>query len=161
MAQGPRITQGGRALLFDRLVDRKGSESEEWRPLRVLEKDEVRESVCRELEKLFNARCPVPRDRLKDRERTVIDYGLLDFSSLYTAAAGDQQRLAAEISKVISVYEPRLREVRVTIEPDRGKENRLVVRIDAVLLTESVREAVSFPLLRSKEYWSIETDDRE
>ena len=161
MAQGPKLTEGGRALLFDRLVDLEGPEREEWRPLRVLQRNEVRESVCRELEKLFNTRCPVSRIRLRERERTVIDYGLPDFSSQSASSGEDQTRLADEIREAISVYEPRLCEVSVSIEVDTRKENRLLVKIAAVLVTESVREAVSFPLLKSEDQWSIDVDDGE
>ena len=72
-----------RAGLFDRLVDHEPMNPEEVRPKRAFNKKEFIDSVLRELNCLLNTRSPIPPDQLGLRERSVIDYGVPDFTALY------------------------------------------------------------------------------
>lgn len=138
--------------LFDRLVDRDPSLRSEVRPMRTLDRRGLRESVRRELEQLFNTRCPIPAHRLAGRPRTVIDYGIPDFSTFSARSFADRQRLAGILKNAIEVYEPRLGQVKVLIEPVEGDDLVLAGRIDAVLLVENAPEPVSFlAVLQPKE----------
>jgi type VI secretion system protein ImpF len=80
-----------------------------------------RASVRRDLEWLLNTRRiaePVP-DGLKEVEKSVYCYGLPDFSQLNLhpgRSEGDQARLAAIIARVIELFEPRILDVRVTVD---------------------------------------------
>jgi type VI secretion system protein ImpF len=130
--------------LFDRLVDRDPSLRAEVRPMRTLDRRGLRESVRRELEQLLNTRCPVPAHHLAGRPRTVIDYGIPDFSTFSARSFADRQRLADILRQAVETYEPRLGRVRVTIEPVEGDDLVLAGRIDAVLLIENAPEPVSF-----------------
>lgn len=136
-----------RAPLFDRLIDRFPDTRRETRPLKTLDRRGLRESVRRELGRLFNTRCPLPADALRGRERTVIEYGLPDLSVLAPGNHRDRVRLAAMLREAIEAYEPRLADVRVTVAEPSGDPSRrgaLRVRIDAVLVVDQVAEAVSF-----------------
>jgi type VI secretion system lysozyme-like protein len=141
-----------RAPLFDRLVDRDPESRHEIRPMRTLDRRGVRESVRRELETLFNTRCPIPAHRLAARERTVIDYGIPDFSTFSARNFSDHGRLAQVLREAVDAYEPRLTNVRVSITPIAGDDLALSGRIDADLMIENVPEPVSFATtLRFKE----------
>ena len=133
-----------RMPLFDRLVDRDPRLRHELRPMRTLDRRGLRESVRRELEQLLNTRCPFPAHRLPIRERTVIDYGVPDFSVFTPRSYDDRVRLAELLRRTIEAFEPRLIDVQVTLEPDPGNDRALIGVIEAKLLTDRVAEPVSF-----------------
>jgi type VI secretion system protein ImpF len=139
-----RFTGGARALLFERLVDNEPGR-EEQQPFRVLSKKELWESVRRELGRLLNTRCPVPLRLIGEEERTVINYGVPDFTSLSPQNSGDRQLIAGIIGQTISAYEPRLRNVRVSVENFEEDERTLRVAVEADLLTDSVIDVHSYP----------------
>jgi type VI secretion system lysozyme-like protein len=144
----PKPVEGGRALLFERLVDREPrSREEEAQPLRVHDVGELKESVRRELARLLNTRCSVPSHLLGAQERTVLDYGIPDFSSLSAQSGDDQNRLARIIAQAITAFEPRLRDVQVLVERLRANDRALLLRINAVLAVGMLAEPVSFPVL--------------
>lgn len=142
---GLRTTEGARAPLFDRLVDLDPRSQAEPRPFRTLNRRELRASVARELGRLLNTRCPIPLRFLYERERSVIDYGIPDFSFLTPQSPDDQRRLAWVLSRTVAAFEPRLRNVRVTVEQFVRDPQALLIRIDADLVVETITEPVSFP----------------
>src|SRR5947199_4436375 len=98
---------GARALLFERLVDTELGR-EESPPFRVLSRPELRKSVSRELGQLLNSRCPVPLQLIGAEERTIINYGLPDLTSLSPQSADDRRLIAAIITQTITAFETRL-----------------------------------------------------
>lgn len=133
-----------RMPLFDRLVDRDPRLRHELRPSRTLDRRGLRESVRRELEQLLNTRCPFPAHRLPIRERSVIDYGVPDFSVFSARSYDDRVRLAELLRRTIEAFEPRLVDVQVSLEPYPGNDLSLLGIIEATLLTDMVPEPVSF-----------------
>jgi type VI secretion system protein ImpF len=103
----------------------------------------VREEVSR----LLNTRC----SSREDRNGTVIDYGLPDFSWMSASSETDRQTLAATIKHKITCFEPRLMEVHVTIQRDETNPRAVLGVLEGVLLVSTVREPVSFPLLAYKQ----------
>lgn len=138
-------TGGARSLLFERLVDEKPDQPEEEQPFRVLSKKKLWESVRRELGRLLNTRCPVPLPLITEEERTVINYGIPDFTSLSPHNPADRQLIAGILGHTIAAYEPRLRNIRVSVEDFDEHERKLWITIDADLLTDSVIEMRSYP----------------
>jgi type VI secretion system protein ImpF len=138
-------TGGARALLFERLVDEEPDQPSEGQPFRVLSKKKLWESVRRELWHLLNTRCPVPLHLITEEERTVINYGIPDFTSLWPNNLGDRQLIAGIIGQTIAAYEPRLRNVRVSIADYDEQERRLWITVDADLVTDAVIEMRSYP----------------
>jgi type VI secretion system protein ImpF len=143
----PRPTEGARALLFDRLVDLEPGSHTEVQPLRVLNREELKESVRRELARLLNTRAPLSAHHASEGERTVTDYGVPDVSALSPQNPDDQRLLALMLSRTIAAYEPRLQQVRVTVEPTPGQPRVLGARIEAVLVVAAIIESVAFPVL--------------
>jgi type VI secretion system protein ImpF len=142
----PKIRSGARALLFDRLVDLEPQTQKEIRPLRVLDKKGLKDSVRRELGRLLNTRRPIPLAPPLE-ERTVINYGIPDFSSLSPHSDNDRRRLEFWMQEAIRNYEPRLVNVKVTVEAAGKDERALTARIDADLQLDTIREPVAFSVL--------------
>lgn len=139
----PKPIAGARIPLFERLVDGHLDEPSEPTPLRVQNRQELRESVRKEVSRLLNTRCPGG----EDHKGSVIDYGMPDFSWMSAAKGDDRRQIADTIARKVAAFEPRLRQVRVTLEPDAANPRVVVGTISAALVVESIREPVSFPLV--------------
>jgi type VI secretion system protein ImpF len=137
-------------LLFDRLVDSADWEHDEHH-LRILNHKQLKASVRRELGRLLNTRCSIPLHQLGEEERSVVNYGIPDFSSLSPHNADDHALIASIVGRTIAAFEPRLRQVRVEVGPAFGAESALWLNISAELAVGLYSEPVSFPVtLNSK-----------
>jgi type VI secretion system lysozyme-like protein len=144
----PKSIEGARALLFERLVDLDPqSLKEEPHPLRLLDRQQLKESVRRELGRLLNTRSSTPTPLFVEQELTVLDYGIPDFSSFSARNADDHRRMEKIIKLSINAFEPRLRDIQVTVEPVTNSTWSLRVGIDAFLVIDSLTEAVSFQVV--------------
>ena len=122
----------------------------EVRPLTTLDKQGLKQSIRRELGRLLNTRCPIPLAPPAE-ERTVINYGIPDFSSLSPNSADHRTKIEIWIRDAIVSYEPRLVDVRVIVEPPPKGERTLTARIDAKLQLETVREPVAFSVVMKRD----------
>lgn len=138
-------------MLFDRLIDEDPASAQEIRPLRVLSLPELKESVRRELGRLLNTRCPIPGSAVEGMDRTVINYGIPDFTSYSPQNPDDQSKLAKSMRHAIEAFEPRLRNVTVSIDPLLPNERTVTARIEAVLMVGTVREPVMFPIVMHRD----------
>jgi type VI secretion system lysozyme-like protein len=146
----PKKVEGGRALLFERLAGGDPPAAREGaRPFRVHETAALKESVRRELVRLLNTRSSagINSRRGGDGEMSVLDYGVPDFTALSALSGDDRVKLSAAVAQVITAFEPRLRDVRVTSEGLRSNDRALILRLDAMLVVGEHSEPVSFPLL--------------
>ena len=109
------------------------SRTEEPLPLGAYRRDEVYASLRRELTGLLNTRSPTPLERFAVDDLTVLDYGVPDLTSLHPQSAIDRGRLEALLSRAIATFEPRLREVRVEVEPLPGRSEALRASAQAML----------------------------
>ena len=159
MAQPKPIT-GARALLFDRLVDVPDWQERE-QPLRILNREQLKASVRRELERLLNTRCSIPLHRFNEEERSVVNYGIPDFSSLSPHNADDHALIASIVGQTITAFEPRLRHVRVEVGPSFRAESVLWLNIKAELVVGVFAEPVSFPLTLNGKTGTAEMHDSE
>lgn len=147
MAETWGSTSAGRVCLFDRLVDENPSRKQEAVPLSTLDHAGLRQSVTRELGRILSTRCPISGDDALSRERTVIDYGLPDLEYGGRALLPEEsRRLQRLVQKTIEAYEPRLQQVHVKIirREDAATHAKLVVSLTAMLVTDDVREPLSF-----------------
>lgn len=145
----PKKVEGGRALLFERLAGGDPPAAREGaRPFRVHETAALKESVRRELARLFNTRSSTGLGaRGAGGEMSVLDYGVPDFTALSALSGDDRVRLSAAVAQSIAAFEPRLRDVRVTAEGLRSNDRALILRLDAMLVVGDHAEPISFPLL--------------
>jgi type VI secretion system lysozyme-like protein len=136
-----------RAPLFDRLTDLSPHHRSavERPPLRTLNREELRESVRRELEWLLSTRSSLPVDRLAERERlTVLEYGIPDFSACSAGEPEDQKLLVTVITRAVAAFEPRLRAAKVVFERLDTTGRKAEIRIEGSLVIDEVSEPVAF-----------------
>ena len=157
----PKPIPGARVPLFDRLVDLCPEVDDDERPFRILDRDQLKASIQRELERLLNTRCSLPLHRVSEEERSVINYGIPDFSSLSAQNADDHALIGSVISRTIAAFETRLRNVSVGVEPIPNCENALYVSIDAVMSTGWFNEPVYFPVVLNSKNGTAEIYDSE
>ena len=156
----PKPIAGARALLFDRLVD-IGDGHEAEQPLRILNQKQLKDSVRRELERLLNTRCSIPLHQIGDEERSVVNYGIPDFSSLSPHNADDHALIASIVAQTITAFEPRLRQVRVEVGPVFSAESALWLNISAELVVGLYSEPVSFPVTLNNKSGSAQLHDSQ
>jgi type VI secretion system lysozyme-like protein len=145
--EGPRRGPRARAPLFSLLFDHEPRQREEAQPRRVLTREHLVESILGELSRLLNTRCSTTMAGLEGQERTVMNYGLPDFTTLNPTSEGDRQRLGRLIVEAVRAFEPRLRNPLVEVKADAANGRVLRVRVDGMLVMEHLSEPVSFPLV--------------
>jgi type VI secretion system protein ImpF len=108
---------------------------------------QLRSAVERDLENLLNTRCfsadiPVSCTEVK---KSLLQYGLMDFSSKNVSTPSVRAELRQEIERAIAIFEPRLRNVSVRIDSPASGERRLMFKISALFQIDDDRaEPVSF-----------------
>jgi len=108
---------------------------------------QIRQSVKRDLEALLNARrCWLPRPaELKELQKSVLGYGLPDFTVMELSTQEGRQWLCDEVKRTIIRFEPRLARVKVAMKDTETPVDRLLrLRIDAVLLVDPIPQQVAF-----------------
>ena len=146
-----RLYPGARALLFERLVDLDPGIAREPQPFRTLTIPELRASVRREVERLLNTRCAASAT---GAGRPRAHRAGLRYSRLQCPVAATRRGPTApghQITQAITAFEPRLRQVRVTVEPPTMTRRCLLAYIEAVLVLQAVTEPVAFPVLLTDE----------
>lgn len=128
---------------MDRLVDAPLPEDSG----RAVPLHEIRHCVSVDLENLLNTRSEGARlipDSFKECRGSSLTYGILDFSSYSILSPHDRDRIRRSLEQTISLHEPRLTRVRVTLEPQREADRALRFRVDALLDLGEDSEKVQF-----------------
>lgn len=146
------------ASVLDRLLDDRPGVTSEPAASRAQNLRTLKKSVARDLEALLNTRqeaiLGLPDD-FTEVARSVVTYGLPDFSSFNLGMPNDRARVRRCLEDAIMNFEPRLRRVRVSIEPPGGHDRALRFRVDALLRTDPSPEPVMFDMvleLNTQEY---------
>jgi type VI secretion system protein ImpF len=134
--------------LLDRLIDDEPFVSTEPPPAR----DEatigrsIRESIVRDLEILLNTRQRLIPPPWAGPEPTasIVDFGLPAARGTNLATAAGRAEFARAIEAAIRCFEPRLREVQVTLEPGATPMEPLRMAIAARLAAGSPGEPIAF-----------------
>ena len=103
---------GGPIPLFDKLDQRAAPPGHEAG--QGLSADGVEASVERELQRLLNSRSLIGLSEFTSAPRTVLEYGIPDYTALSVRSDTDRAQIAAAISYAIAQFEPRLRNAVVT-----------------------------------------------
>ena len=121
-------------------------EVEEWPTTRTQSTRFFRDAVKRDLEWLLNTRQP-PLPELAGypgARASVINYGLPDISSLGLSNASDHRTLRIAIEGCLRNYEPRLMDVRVTLEGSDTVDRRLRFHMEGNMKLDPAPEEISF-----------------
>jgi type VI secretion system protein ImpF len=132
--------------LFDRLlgVPNRGKSKGVAQRLTI---EELKDTVARDLEALLNTRSCIPEGTLKaypECGRSMVTYGLGDFADRCLSSPSDRAAICASIEKTIACHEPRLRNVRASLDLHGDSVNRLNFSITAVLVASVSQEPVNF-----------------
>lgn len=144
------MLRGARAPLFDRFGDEDGEGGAAFLPWHAarggasLTLSALESSVAAELDRLLNTRCAASLEQLAGRRRSVLDYGLPDYSMLYTGDLKHRRQLGELVRDTIAAFEPRLREVQVEVALDPNSRQALQVGVSGHLVADDRLEPVSF-----------------
>lgn len=132
--------------MLDRLLDLDPQAERESPKSRSANLRQLKASVRRDLEYLLNSRHAVPAgiETLEETSRSAAVYGLPDFTGQSIVTAADQKNLVQKLETAISIFEPRLVEVRITLEPVSQTDRALRFRIEARLKVDPIPEPVAF-----------------
>jgi len=132
--------------VVDRLIDLEPERKLEPPLSRAQSVRELKAAVRRDLEWLLNSRKTIEESpaSLKEVGRSIYNYGLPDVSSLYLRSVKDQAFLLDSIKAAINIFEPRLLNVKVRMEP--GSDDKRVIRfgIEGMLRMDPAPEQVFF-----------------
>jgi len=122
--------------------------------------EDLKDAVARDLEALLNTRAVFPEELLEDYPEcssSILNYGLNDFADRSLSSPSDRAHICACLEKVIARHEPRLRNVKASLEIREGAVNRLNFSITAMLVASTSQEPVNFDavLQRSTLQYSI------
>lgn len=119
---------------------------EEWPVTRSQSLRFFKDALKRDLEWLLNTRQPpIPELVEYDLAKTsVINFGLPDITSLGLSSASDHNRLRKAIEICLRNFEPRLMDVRVTLEGADTADRRLRFHIEGNMKLDPAPEEVSF-----------------
>ncbi|WP_440888127.1 type VI secretion system baseplate subunit TssE [Vibrio sp. WZ-1] len=133
------------ASIIDKLIDSE--------PTTRIEKDfpitqqSLLDNLLRDLEAMLNSRVgwtALPDDLLELRY-SILNYGLPDFSSMPYSSQDGQKQLCEIVCAAIKEFEPRLREVSVSIANENNSIDRsLSLKISAVCLIDKNMHEVTF-----------------
>lgn len=142
-----RHDQVARAPLFDRLIDLDRRSAREPRPYRTLTYPQLLASVRQEVERLLNTRCHQSLSTLMASPPSVLTYGASDLTWVGSLGEADQGVVAEALARTINAFEPRLRGATVKVHEYDPFECKLFISIEALLITETLSEPVSFPVV--------------
>ena len=133
--------------ILDRLLDDEPEISAEPASTRMKNLRSLERSVARDLEALLNSRqenLQEPPSEFKEVSRSLLTYGLPDFTSFSLLTQEDRLRIRRSVEDAINRFEPRLLRVRVALEAPREHDRGLRFRIDAFLRVDPSPEPVTF-----------------
>lgn len=134
---------GAHVPLFDRLIDLDPDSLVEHTPLRTLDRQGLYASVAKELHLLLNTR-PASHAGSTPELALPDHFGLSDFASLPAMNDLGRRHLIREIERVVTYYEPRLKNVRATLAPNPDDPMSALVTIVGDLTLETLSERTTF-----------------
>lgn len=134
------------ASVLDRLIDFEPKSSQEAPKSHSNSLRELKQSVRRDLEWLLNTRCYLDDidENLVEVKKSVIFYGLPDFTGISAKSHSEQKRLSKALEAAIKTFEPRFLDLKVILEPINHIDRLMKFRIEASLDTEPTPEPIAF-----------------
>lgn len=123
--------------VLDRLLDNAPDLLVDPPRTRQAQTRDALESLCRDLEALLNARrCHItPPPGLRQLRTSLLSYGVADFIGANLATREQRQVFAAKVEEAVRTFEPRLRNVSVSVlDPRESAERVLRLRIEATVV---------------------------
>ncbi|MEO5795086.1 MAG: type VI secretion system baseplate subunit TssE [Rhodoferax sp.] len=132
--------------LMDKLMDDKFQATSQS-VVKRLSIEEIKDTVARDLESLLNTRAVIPDEVMQkypECSNSIITYGLNDFAGMSLASTDDRAAICRSLERSITRHEPRLRNVKASLELQVNSINRLSFSITALLVVNAAQEPVNF-----------------
>ena len=141
----PRPNKGSKAPLFDRIIDNNPEIKNEHPKKVILNRALVIESIVAEISMLLNTRLSATA-QIYSRYGLGLPwmYGIPDFTSIDPADKSQWWRNARLFENAITYFEPRLKNVKVSIDHFDGKNQRLYVSIKGQVTMKEFQQPVAF-----------------
>jgi type VI secretion system protein ImpF len=132
--------------VLDRLIDMEPRQAEDSPSTRAQSVRRLRLAVRRDLESLLNTRRNPDEapESLAELSQSVYNYGLPDFSAVSLNSPKDRDWLLVVVERTVALFEPRLKDVRVTLLEATGINRSLHFQIEGMLQMDPAPEQVSF-----------------
>ena len=146
--------------LLEKLLDEDPRSNATSGVSRTVSLEQYKDSVVRDLEGLLNSRAAFSEARLEafpQCRRSMMTYGLEDFSGKSLANAHDRAGICRSLEQAIARHEPRLTSDRVSLHSTARNASSLHFAIHALLDLQPAREPISFDamLQTSTQHYSI------
>ena len=134
------------ASVLDRLVDNEPKQSHEPVHYRLVNINQIKTAVIRDLEQLLNTKRQIFEAPPAYREvnNSLFVYGLQDYTALNPRSKSVRNQLRQDIEKSIARFEPRIKNLTVQFEMPDQKERNLRFRITGMLVIEPAQEPIAF-----------------
>ncbi len=132
--------------VLDRLIDFEPELKQEAPKSRSKSLRELKISVRRDLEWLFNTRGQIGRidESLEEVNKSLAVYGLPDFTGVSAKDPNEQKSLTRALEKAIKIFEPRFIDLKVSLEPISEIDRLLRFHIEARLDIDPTPEPIAF-----------------
>lgn len=132
--------------LVDRLTDEEPSTPADPPVTRAQSLRQFKTALRRDLEWLLNTRqTPAPAAaNLPQLARSLYNYGLPDLGTISSESHQDRNRLADMLQRAVEIFEPRLANVKVSMEEAPSSARILRFRIEGLARVDPAPEHVSF-----------------
>ena len=133
--------------ILDRLIDLEPSRQRESVLGRTQVLRQMKISVGRDLQNLLNTRCRATSwpEGLDQLDVSLFNYGIPDCVGINTGSREQQQNLRRLIQRAVEIFEPRLKNVNVSVsDVDDPTDRALRFRIDAMLDVDPAPEPVVY-----------------
>ena len=138
--------------LLDRLIDKEPKIAADNSVSRAQSVRLLKAAIRRDLEWLLNTR-RIPDaapESMAQLSQSLYNYGLPDFSALTVSSPRDKDRLLLELENSVALFEPRLKDVRISLVETQGGYTRILhFQIEGMLQMDPIAEAVSFDTVLS------------
>lgn len=128
--------------LLDRLTDDEPGATQEGRDKRVMSMNQIRRSVLRDLEWLFNTSSKWSEDELRDFPHvvtSVLNYGVPDHCGL-TSSSIDLIEVERAVERSIKWFEPRILSNSLSVIADKFGTNAVRLEIRGMLWAQPLPE---------------------
>jgi type VI secretion system protein ImpF len=103
--------------------------------------------VARDLEAMLNTRqesLMQLTEEFTELQNSLLTYGLPDVTSYSLDSLDDRNQVRRAVEGTVAAFEPRLEQIRVTLQHGRDSDRGLNFRIDAMLRVDPAPEPVTF-----------------
>ncbi len=146
----PKPKKGSKPPLFDRLIDDTPQTTREHPKKIILNRAQVLESIISEVGRLLNTRLSATAkiySQYRDQDYGLglpWMYGIPDFTSMDPADKTQWARINTLFEKAISYFEPRIKNVNVSLDYFDGQGQRLYVSIRGQVVMKEFQQPVAF-----------------